>query len=70
MNDGNARAIFSPEFNRHRKNKVSPMFEAFDSGKSHALRTMLRAETERRPDFLRLANALSARFAGCPLAKR
>jgi putative DNA methylase len=30
------------------------------SGKSNALRTMLKAETERGPDFLRLANALSA----------
>lgn len=32
------------------------------SGKSNALRTMLKAETERSPDFLRLANALSALY--------
>ncbi len=32
------------------------------SGKSNALRTMLKAETDRGPDFLRLANALSALY--------
>jgi len=32
------------------------------SGKSNALRTMLKAEQERGPDFLRLANALSALY--------
>jgi len=32
------------------------------AGKSNALRTMLKAETERAPDFLRLANALSALY--------
>jgi putative DNA methylase len=32
------------------------------SGKSNALRTMLKAEQERSPDFLRLANALSALY--------
>jgi putative DNA methylase len=32
------------------------------SGKSNALRTMLKSETERSPDFLRLANALSALY--------
>jgi adenine-specific DNA methylase len=32
------------------------------SGKSNALRTMLKAEIERGPDFLRLANALSALY--------
>ena len=32
------------------------------SGKSNALRTMLRSEIERGPDFLRLANALSALY--------
>jgi putative DNA methylase len=32
------------------------------SGKSNALRTMLKAETERSPDFIRLANALSALY--------
>ncbi len=30
------------------------------AGKSNALRTMLKAESERGQDFLRLANALSA----------
>jgi putative DNA methylase len=30
--------------------------------KSNALRTMLKAETDRAPDFLRLANALSALY--------
>ena len=32
------------------------------SGKSNALRTMLKSEVERGPDFLRLANALSALY--------
>ena len=32
------------------------------AGKSNALRTMLKAESERGPDFLRLANALSALY--------
>lgn len=32
------------------------------SGKSNALRTMLKAEAERGPDFFRLANALSALY--------
>jgi adenine-specific DNA methylase len=32
------------------------------AGKSNALRTMLKAETDRGPDFLRLANALSALY--------
>ena len=32
------------------------------SGKSNALRTMLKSEIERGPDFLRLANALSALY--------
>jgi putative DNA methylase len=32
------------------------------SGKSNALRTMLKVEAERGPDFLRLANALSALY--------
>jgi adenine-specific DNA methylase len=32
------------------------------SGKANALRTMLKAEAERGPDFLRLANALSALY--------
>ena len=32
------------------------------SGRSHALRSLLRAEQERGPDFLRLANALSALY--------
>ena len=32
------------------------------SGRSHALRNLLRAEQERGPDFLRLANALSALY--------
>ncbi|MHB8384014.1 MAG: DUF1156 domain-containing protein [Candidatus Binataceae bacterium] len=32
------------------------------SGKSNALRTMLKAEEDRGPDFLRLANALSALY--------
>ncbi len=33
-----------------------------DSGRSRALRTLLKAELERGPDFLRLANALSALY--------
>jgi putative DNA methylase len=32
------------------------------SGRSNALRALLKAETERGPDFLRLANALSALY--------
>lgn len=32
------------------------------SGKSNALRTMLKSEQDRDPDFLRLANALSALY--------
>ena len=32
------------------------------SGRSQALRNLLRAEQERGPDFLRLANALSALY--------
>ncbi len=32
------------------------------AGKSNALRTMLKAESERGQDFLRLANALSALY--------
>jgi putative DNA methylase len=32
------------------------------SGKANALRAMLKAEQERGPDFLRLANALSALY--------
>ena len=32
------------------------------SGKANALRTMLKSETERGQDFLRLANALSALY--------
>ncbi len=36
------------------------------SGRSHALRNLLKAEQERGPDFLRLANALSALYPqGC-----
>ncbi|HEX5481499.1 MAG TPA: hypothetical protein VFZ08_02610 [Terriglobia bacterium] len=31
-------------------------------GQATALRAMLEAETQRSPDFLRLANALSARY--------
>ncbi len=31
-------------------------------GQSNALRTLLRAELDRGPDFLRLANALSALY--------
>jgi len=32
------------------------------AGKTHALRRLLAAEQERSPDFLRLANALSALY--------
>ena len=32
------------------------------SGRTEALRALLRAEQERGPDFLRLANALSALY--------
>ncbi len=32
------------------------------SGRSQALRSLLKAEQERSPDFLRLANALSALY--------
>ena len=32
------------------------------SGRANALRALLKAETERGPDFLRLANALSALY--------
>jgi hypothetical protein len=32
------------------------------SGQSNALRALLKAEVERGPDFLRLANALSALY--------
>jgi putative DNA methylase len=32
------------------------------SGQANALRTMLKAEQDRGPDFLRLANALSALY--------
>jgi hypothetical protein len=32
------------------------------SGRTHALRALLTAEQERGPDFLRLANALSALY--------
>jgi len=32
------------------------------SGRSNALRTLLKSEVERAPDFLRLANALSALY--------
>jgi hypothetical protein len=32
------------------------------SGRSQALRNLLRAEQERSPDFLRLANALTALY--------
>jgi hypothetical protein len=36
------------------------------SGRANALRAMLKDETERGPDFLRLANALSALYPqGC-----
>ena len=36
------------------------LFQA--SGRTEALRALLRAEQERGPDFLRLANALSALY--------
>jgi putative DNA methylase len=32
------------------------------SGRANALRSLLKSETERSPDFLRLANALSALY--------
>jgi hypothetical protein len=32
------------------------------SGRANALRTLLKSEQERGPDFLRLANALSALY--------
>jgi hypothetical protein len=32
------------------------------SGRSNALRPLLKAQTERSPDFLRLANALAALY--------
>jgi len=32
------------------------------AGRANALRTLLRAEKDRGPDFLRLANALSALY--------
>ena len=40
------------------------------SGCSHALRNLLRAEQERGPDFLRLANALSALYPSAGEEKR
>ena len=40
------------------------------SGRSHALRNLLRAEQERGPDFLRLANALSALYPSAGEEKR
>jgi hypothetical protein len=39
-------------------------------GRTNALRTLLRAEQERGPDFLRLANALSALYPGGSEEKR
>ena len=40
------------------------------AGKAHALRELLRAEVERGPDFLRLANALSALYPRDSAEKR
>ena len=40
------------------------------SGKSNALRTMLKSEQDRGPDFLRLANALSALYPSDSEEKR
>ena len=41
---------------------VSPASALQASGRSQALRNLLKAEQERAPDFLRLANALSALY--------
>ena len=41
-----------------------------DSGRSQALRALIQSEQERGPDFLRLANALSALYAGGSHEKR
>ena len=40
------------------------------SGRSQALRNLLRAEQERGPDFLRLANALTALYPSGSEEKR
>ena len=40
------------------------------SGRSQALRNLLRAEQERSPDFLRLANALTALYPRSSEEKR
>ena len=40
------------------------------SGRSQALRNLLKAEQERGPDFLRLANALSALYPSASPEKR
>ena len=40
------------------------------SGRSQALRNLLRAEQERSPDFLRLANALTALYPSGSEEKR
>jgi hypothetical protein len=40
------------------------------SGRANALRTLLRTEQERGPDFLRLANSLSALYPAGSEEKR
>ena len=40
------------------------------SGQSNALRNLLKAEQERSPDFLRLANAISAHYPRASEEKR
>ena len=49
-----------PSHNKKRNLHLAMLLQA--SGRSQALRNLLRAEQERSPDFLRLANALTALY--------
>ena len=74
------RPARGPQAQRHRAEMQTPDATTLDrvhaamllqaSGRSHALRSLLRAEQERGPDFLRLANALSALYPSSGEEKR
>ena len=63
---GTAAAISGDLDARHRATTLDRVHAAMllqASGRSQALRNLLRAEQERSPDFLRLANALTALYS-------
>ena len=69
-----ARSNQSGELSTHREvttlDRVHSAMLFQDSGRSQALRVLIQSEQEKGPDFLRLANALSALYPGGSHEKR